>query len=453
MSTPTFNEPRRFKVTHPAEQLARRFRFPNPPTYAALVEKILSYWSSTSLNPKTISFSYIDAQGDRCVLSSEEELQDLYEELNDVGTAQEVLKMKVVILGGPVGIDGEADVELEVEGLISEISQTDLADDAETEMGDRSTFSTATPSVEDATSVYGDAHQNSSVPSVESQENTADPEEVFPPQVEPVANPLSLLSDLATLLSSISANPALSTILSRAAQGAYTPELAAHVGTQRDRVETELNKAKDEVNKGFGQAAQGWKDLETVLAGFGKSAAEGLKEAEEIRSRRMHEKRSREHHDGFHRGPGFHHRHHPRHPSPSSFETRDNRPDSPPPPGPSSPGRERSRHGSPPGSFRHHPFHGSQRSHPHHRRRGKSAERGVPGEFDTKGHGYPHGDFFGRFPFFVHPSALDHSEAHRGWWQMMNDGPSEMKVDGVPYDPQTGEPTSQNEKPEEKSKE
>lgn len=115
---------------HPAHQLARRLRFPTPPSFSTLSSKILSLWSaSTPLTAQNIGLSYVDADGDRCVLSSDEELQDLYADLRAEARAEEVLKIRVVVLGKEEGGEdglGERGMEMvEREGEGEETPQAE----------------------------------------------------------------------------------------------------------------------------------------------------------------------------------------------------------------------------------------------------------------------------------------------------------------------------------------
>jgi hypothetical protein len=46
----------------------------------------------------SLAVSYIDSAGDRCVLSSDEELRDFYDEVRGEGKEKDVVKMRVVVL-------------------------------------------------------------------------------------------------------------------------------------------------------------------------------------------------------------------------------------------------------------------------------------------------------------------------------------------------------------------
>lgn len=127
-------------------QLARRLRFPSPPTYSTLTSKILSLWGSDTLTAQTLGLSYVDRDGDRCVLSSTEELAGLYDELREDGKAADVVRLLVVVLdvgeGGERGL-GEGSMQMieredddqpvaTAAASVSEVRATETADPSST---------------------------------------------------------------------------------------------------------------------------------------------------------------------------------------------------------------------------------------------------------------------------------------------------------------------------------
>lgn len=69
--------------------------------------KVLSLWGSESITPATLGFMYVDSDGDKVVLSSDDELQAYYDEIRDKGAEKETVKMKVVLTYKQVNEDVE----------------------------------------------------------------------------------------------------------------------------------------------------------------------------------------------------------------------------------------------------------------------------------------------------------------------------------------------------------
>lgn len=111
-------------------QLARRLRFPTPPTFDALQSKLVSLWATSGLTASCLALSYLDSDGDRVVLSSDAELQDFFEDIRHRGVEGEVVKMRVLILGqegtGGGGDREEATMDVEVEAAGAEDKEIEV---------------------------------------------------------------------------------------------------------------------------------------------------------------------------------------------------------------------------------------------------------------------------------------------------------------------------------------
>ncbi|KAL7412692.1 hypothetical protein BDY24DRAFT_392390 [Mrakia frigida] len=100
----TLNHPIEFKITHPAQKYARRIQFSSPPTFSILSAKIVSLWPSctlrTSSSSSSIGLDYVDQEGDRVLLSSDEELQAFYQDEAGGGKKKgmPLIKMRVALL-------------------------------------------------------------------------------------------------------------------------------------------------------------------------------------------------------------------------------------------------------------------------------------------------------------------------------------------------------------------
>lgn len=84
-------------------QVTRRIRFNNPPSYLNLQAKALALWNdSTSVDYlfAPIVFSCFNDEGDRRILSSEEDLQWLFGYLRRKGLAEKVVRLKIVAVDG-----------------------------------------------------------------------------------------------------------------------------------------------------------------------------------------------------------------------------------------------------------------------------------------------------------------------------------------------------------------